>query len=213
MRRRFPRGLTTSVLTTSALAGLAVLVPAAAHAERVVVVDASGDVQKLDWERSGKDDPKFLPAPEETSVDVVRTVVAHRGKRLAITARFRDLTRVREHETRTVVVTPDQRRFDVQVTVGGGGRLRTTMTRDDRAYTCQGLRAVLDVERDRLGVSVPTACLGAPRWVRVGLMAGGIEDTRTEEHPYDFEMYSDDANSDVLVTQEWPVLGPKVRRG
>jgi hypothetical protein len=200
-------------LTVATFAGLAVLVPAAAHAERVVVVDAAGDVQKLDWERSGKDDPKFLPAPDETSVDVVRTVVAHGRARLEVTARFRDLTRVAEHETRTVVVTPDQSRFDVRVTVGRGGRLRTTITRDDRAYTCQGLRAVLDVGRDSLGVRVPTACLGAPRWVRVGVMAGGIEDTSSPGHPYDFEMYSDDANSDVLVTQEWPVLGPKVRRG
>jgi len=44
------------------VASLAVLVRSAAQAERVALVDAAEDSQKLDWERSGND-PVFIPAP------------------------------------------------------------------------------------------------------------------------------------------------------
>lgn len=194
-------------------ASAAVFVPTTAHAERVTVVDAAGDAEKLDWERSGKDDPVFLPAPDETSVDIVRTVVAHGRARLAVSVRFRDLARLSEHETSMRVMSPSGDRFDLRVATGPGGGVRTVATLNDRSFSCRGLRAVLDGDLDRIGVSLPTACVGAPPWVRVGVTADGVEDTSTEEHPDNFEMYVDDGHSDTLDPRNWPVLGPRVRRG
>ena len=204
------------VLASTALAvlGAAVLVPTPAGAERDTVVDMPGDAQKLDWERSRKNDPVFLPAPDETSVDVVRTVVAHGETRLGVTVRYRELVRASDHETSIRVLTSHERRFDVRITLTSRGRAETALTRDDRFFSCPGLRPVVDVARHRVKVSLPTSCLGEPRWVRVGVVAEGLEDVATEEHPYDFEMYLDDGGSAGLgAARSWPSLGPRVRRG
>ena len=111
------------------------------------------------------------------------------------------------------MVTSGEDRFDVRLAARAGGRVRTAIIRNDRAFSCRGLRGGLEVEADRVSMLLPTACLGAPRWVRVAVTADGVEDTSSEEHPYDFEMYFDDANSDTIDTRNWPVVGPRVRRG
>ena len=60
----------------AALLPAAALLPGAAHAEKVVTEDPVGDAHSLtiDWE--GGAPSAFVPAPDETSVDVVRTVAS-----------------------------------------------------------------------------------------------------------------------------------------
>jgi hypothetical protein len=202
-----------SRLAAVVAAGSSVFAPACAFADRVDVVDQAGDVQRLDWERSTKNHPMFLPAPAETSVDVVRTVVVHRQRALDVTIRFRDLVRLTDHETSVRVVTPTGDRYDVRLEARPSNRTRVIMTRDDRAFSCLDMDAAVERSRDRVDLSIPTACLEVPEWVRVGVTVEGLEDTPSVEHPYDFEMYLDDAWRANLGKFVQPTLSDRVHRG
>ena len=202
-----------TLLAAVVAAGSSVLAPACAFADRVDVVDPARDVQRLDWERSTKNHPVFLPAPAETSVDIRRTVVVHRLNVLGVTIRFRDLVRLTDHETSVRVVTPTGDRYDVRVEARPRNRTRVMMTRNDGAFSCLGMHAGLQRSRDRVSLSIPTDCLGVPEWVRVGATVEGFEDTPSAGHPYAFEMYLDDAWRANLGKRVQPALSVRVRRG
>jgi hypothetical protein len=81
------------------IAPVALLLPAAAHADQVTVDDAVGDAKALNFgselggflfgtEAEGQ--PLFLDAPAEAATDIVRTTIQH-GKRVTVTTYFRDL--------------------------------------------------------------------------------------------------------------------------
>ena len=85
----------------AALLPLTVLIPAAAHAERVVTDDAVGDVvsepSDISVSAEATTDPPpevvdpFVPDPDNATTDITRTVVDHRAGLLKVTASFRDL--------------------------------------------------------------------------------------------------------------------------
>ena len=208
---RMPR--LAALLAAVVAAGSSVLTPACAFADRVEVADRAGDVQRLDWERSTKNHPVFLPAPAETSVDIVRTVVVHRQRALDVTIRFRNLVRLTDHKTSVRVVTPTGDRYDVRLEARPSNRTRVIMTRNDRAFSCLDIDASVERSRDRVDLSIPTGCLDVPKWVRVGVTVEGFEDAASAEHPYDFEMYLDDAWRAGLGERVQPALSDRVRRG
>lgn len=188
-----------------------VLAGPAAHAQRVATDDAAGDAQRLDWDQSGKNDPVFVPAPEETSTDIIRTVVDLGGKRLRVSVHFRDLVRVTDHETSVEVRTSSRDLFRVGIDKDEGSRLEVSLTHEGSELECHGIDAGIDRTGDRVTLSVPAACLGRPRWVQLGIGVLAAADSATGD-PLEFDFFADDAyRSDVRSNSLGK--GPKVRRG
>lgn len=95
---------------------------------------------------------------------------AHGDGRLTITVRFIELAGVRDHSMQVLVRTPAGA-YRVEVEKEEGRRPRATLTRRWQQVDCCALSARLDAGADLVAVSVPTACLSSPRWVRLGIKA------------------------------------------
>ena len=197
--------LATLIATTYVLAA-----PAGARAERVVTEDAVTDAQSI---RSDAEEEIFIPAPEHTAADIARTVVAHGARRVRVQVRYRDLESARQRAAYVKVRTPD-RRFDISTSRNAPSN-RTQLTRGLRGdvVQCPGLRSSVDRARDQLTVSVPTACLGGPAWVQVGVLSVvvDVEAGSSLEDPYD--AYFDDAHMAGGFEDHGVRVGPKVFRG
>lgn len=182
------------------------LLPASAHAEKVVTEDRVGDVITLADESTDLEDA--VPAPAYGGVDVVRTSVAHGANRLRLTVSFRALERDPFQFTVFRVSTP-RGTFDVFVERLGGKPI-SSIDRRGKTVECGGLRSKVDRGADTLTTSLPTSCLDAPRWVRVGVGAIGV--AAEVESPEHAAVYADDAHRDGTV-RDALAKGPKVRRG
>ncbi|MBD3926596.1 hypothetical protein IEZ26_18395 [Nocardioides cavernae] len=187
------------------LVPVVLLAPAAAHAEKVVVEDAAGDVVRLvdDMDLDGS-----LPAPDYAGVDVVRTAVAHGANRLRVSVRFGALQRDPFQLTVVRVRTPDGS-FDVVVERLGGKPI-TSIGRGSKVVDCRGLKAKVDLGADTVTTSLPASCLGDPRWVQVGV--GAVAVAALEGQPDEGAAHADDAIR-VGEIRDRIALGPKVRRG
>ncbi|GAA1446732.1 hypothetical protein GCM10009641_70990 [Mycobacterium cookii] len=182
------------------------LLPVAAHAEKVVSEDSVGDVVTL---ADGSTDLQdAVPAPGYGGVDVVRTSVAHGATRLRLTVSFRALERDPLQFTVFRISTP-RGTFDVLVERLGGKPI-SSMDRRGKTVECGGLRSKVDRGADTLTTSLPTSCLDAPRWVRVGVGAVGV--AAQAESPDLAAVYADDAHRDGTV-RDALAKSPKVRRG
>jgi hypothetical protein len=188
----------------------ALLLPAA-HAEEVVTADPAADVLALGPTEQGGDDlDNLLPAPENLTADVVRTTVDHRLSRLRVRLDLRDLGRSRTYFAVLEVRTPDGT-FEVE-TENLGRRLEVDMTRRARAIECRRLRAAGDQASSRVTVTVPTSCLGDPRWVRVGAGVASVETVPSVDGAEEMVVLADDAHRAGEI-RDRIALGPKVRRG
>ena len=188
------------------LAPAALLLPTVAHAEKVVTEDPVGDVvSPVD---GAEDAYETVPAPDYAGVDVVRTTVAHGETRLRVDVRFRALERDPFHFTVIRVRTPAGP-YDLMVERLGGAPI-TSLGRGDRDVECRGLKAKVDLGSDTVTASLPTACVGAPRWVKVGV--GAVAVAGDQAQPDLAAAYADDAHR-VGEIRERIAFGPKVRRG
>ena len=209
MNHRFGAPLLPALLFATA-----VLLPGAAHAERVVTEDLVGDAHSLtiDWE--GGAPSAFVPAPAETSVDVVRTVAAHGAKRLRVAVQLRDLRAGHPRATflDVVVVTPD-RSYSLELSKVPGHRPSTDFwgRRRDLVHCRAALRGRMDRASDTLEVSLPTACLGTPRWVRLGVQVSGF-DMPLGPGGVPETTYVDDGHRDTF-SETNTGKGPKIHRG
>lgn len=192
------------------LAAVAVLGAAPAHAERDVTRDAAGDVSRVTY-AAGTGDPVLSPAPDETAVDVIRTVVDHRTARLSVTIGFRDLARLPSFTTEIRVRTP-RGTFSVMVDRQPAQGTETTLSRGSRTVGCRGLRSAIDPGADRVSVVVPSSCLSAPRWVQVGAGVVSFFPDESTTDPTDVAAVADDGHRSGEVAEEI-ALGPRVRRG
>ena len=146
----------------------ALLAPVAAHAEKVVTHDPAGDATVVGW--LAEEDAELPPVPDPSAADIVRTVAAHGDRRLSITVHFTELAGVRDHSMQVLVRTPSGA-YRVDLDKEEGRRVRSTITRNREAVDCRALLARYDTGADAVAVSVPTACLSSPRWVRLGIKA------------------------------------------
>jgi hypothetical protein len=197
----------------AALLPAAVLVPAAAHAERVVVRDPGHDVARIDDEASDAAGTEVaVTAPGEASTDITRVVVDHRAGLLRLTVQVRDL-RHRFVDAAGIRLRSPTWRWDVDV-IRSGRETYTLLTRGARGSDrpCGGLVTTVDTRADRLIVSVPTTCIEDPRWVRVGvaLLAINVPQGSTIE---DADIYMDEAGVTGFHGDRDPLLGPRVHRG
>ncbi|MBL0747142.1 hypothetical protein [Nocardioides baculatus] len=191
---------------------LALLAPAAAHAETVVTDDTVGDVVKANWEQRDLSEPAMVPAPDEVSTDIVRTVVAHGTRRLSLTVRFREIARVNDQSTFARIRTSDRGAFDLGLDKERGSRATVSLGTPQGDVDCQGLRGAIDRGADRVVFSVPTTCLGDPRWVRLGVGATGVSWPPEGQDQMNFDLFADIAGRPTFANEP-PVLGPRVHRG
>lgn len=187
---------------------VALLAPCAAYAATVTTTDAAGDSMQITYV---DDEPVLTPMSSDTSVDIVRTTVAHGTARLKVTTAIRGLERPGYFGITVAVKTPDGR-FSVQAKRNGGGRLAPEFVlRGTRPFPCRGVRASVDEESDTVVVSLPTSCLDSPEWVRVGVGAFAAESTAPD--PTELEILADDAHRVGDVRERGVAVGGKVRRG
>lgn len=190
----------------------ALLLPAAAHAEKVVTDDAVGDARSwtMDWE--SEQEPEFLLAPDEVSTDIVRTVAAHGAKRLSVTVHFRDLQTTRPQFTVVRLFTPDGA-YTVNVEKMPGARAVTEfVTRKDAEAECRALKGKVDGAADAITVSLPTSCIGAPRWVQLGVGAIGFDMPVDDEQATTETLFADDGHRGSISDNSIG-RGPRIRRG
>jgi hypothetical protein len=161
-----------------ALVGLATVstsfgLPAAAAAAPVTSVtltDPTGDV----WSISEGENASWAPAGDVPSADVVRAVVTHRPHRVSIRMKFVDLRRAEPAFYDATIVTHDRLRAAFVMTGPRrwGGR-HIMVNGNFGRVRCPGFQHFVDYVTDQVMMTLPRACLGNPRWVRVD-MANGI---------------------------------------
>jgi hypothetical protein len=187
---------------------LALLAPVAAHAERVVVEDAAGDVRFIDL-AADQDGPRV---PHHVTSDITRTVLEHDTSGLEITAHFRDLQNgpLLRMDVR---VRTSQGAYYMTLTRIAGKRIRLTFVRrSGREVECARLAGRFDRAGDTVAMSIPAECLGSPRWVQVGVMATDLSLEALEDPEAKLVIYVDDAQRDTL-RKRGISLGPQVHRG
>lgn len=185
-------------------------VPTAAHADRVATHDAAGDADSIFMDA---EEEVFTPAPEHRSVDITRTVVTHRAHRIGVAVTYQELDDAFAHYQHIRLRTSGQR-FDIMVERLGGPAF-PVMTRREREdwVGCAGMRASVDRAAERITVSVPTRCVGSPRWVQVGVVSYGYDRRAAASDPAARTFFLDDAHRTGGFSDDDPRLGPKVPRG
>lgn len=203
------------------------LLPVAAHAEKVVTEDGVGDARAINLADAGLfgeggDGPLFLDAPDETSVDITSTTITHAKKRLTVAVQFRDLAVTDGHSVDLRIFTP-KGRYALYAALTPGGRAEADfypevvgMSSDDALSSapkpCRTVRARYDLAADLVTVSVPTACLDTPKWVQVALGASRLSVTPIGDGSINLAGYADDGFRAGL-SENSRGRSPKVRRG
>ncbi|MDP3891450.1 hypothetical protein [Nocardioides sp.] len=180
----------------------ALLVPSTAHAGKSVHRDAVGDVVSLTAEA---DNEQFTPAPKAKRGDITRSVARHRAKRVTFKVRMREMPR-RLHLTNfhTRVVT-DKREYGIDVyNLPGPASEPMLAVRDGGVVECKGLTYERNHKLRFVRLSVPRACIGGPRWVRLGASVFHLADGRP--------LFLDESHRDGIDDSHSIAVGPKVRR-
>lgn len=203
---------------------LAVLLPAglvlagpAAHADRLVTQDAAGDVLAItfsDGDGDGTGEEQMIPAPDVTTVDITRTVVQHRPNRLTVTVGYRDLE-VRRGEVHLSAIRVQTPRGGYWVHVGNliGKKMSGELQKGPRTIECEGLRWSVDERSDKVTASVPTTCIGAPRWVQVGTGAITVDSSAMTPEAEQMIFFADDGHRASRMSVNSIAKGAKVFAG
>ena len=111
--------------------------------------------------------------------------------------------------TDVLIRTPEGRYFGS--VVRGLRKVRTLFGHPRRGeLECEGFTGTYEGGKDRVTVVVPAACIDSPRWVQVGVSAGGLDPEDADSD--DFAVHVDDGGRDGNGGH-WPRFGPRVRRG
>lgn len=189
------------------LAPAALLLPAVSHAETVVTEDPAGDARA--W--TGFQEFQFVPAPQEASSDVVRTAATHGLRRLSVAVHLRDLEVRPRHTTLVRIWTPDGT-FDVSAERRSARRTTVSVARQrSGTFGCRGLSATYDGAADTVALSVPARCIGAPRWVRLGVRVTAAP--KAEPRPQTMTFYFADDGHRSSYRERGIAAGPRIRRG
>jgi hypothetical protein len=209
------------------LAPVALLLPAAAHAEQVTVDDSVGDAKAINlaselggfpFGSSGDDGPLFLDAPAETATDITRTTIQN-AKRVTVAVQFRDLVETAEHSVDISIRTPDDR-FNVLAARSADGSENVVLfppvvieeSVPGRPRPCRSVRGRYDLQAKTVTVSFPAVCIGEPRWIQVGIGASRFQVTTIGDGSVNLAGWADDAFRSSL-SENGLGRSPKVRRG
>jgi hypothetical protein len=134
-----------------------------AHAAKVVLKDATGDV----W--TGDETP--VEAGSKVNGDLKKTVITHSSKKIVVKATYTDLAknsdmlmfgaylRTNEGLKRGVFLTaaPGSRKGEVEFSKGS----------NEAKASCAHLTHAIDYVANTITISVPRNCVSSPRWVQV----------------------------------------------
>lgn len=189
------------------LAPVVLLLPTASHAETVVTEDALGDAQA--W--TDYQEFQFVAAPQEASVDITRTAAAFGQRRLSVAVHLRDLEVRPRHTTLVRIWTPDGT-FDVSAERVSARRAGVSVAQQfGDAFACRGLSVAYDGAADVVALSVPARCIGAPRWVRLGVRSTATPRLHAEAAGTVFFLTDDGHRGGVRENSIGK--GPKIHRG
>jgi hypothetical protein len=145
----------------------AVLAPTAAQAKSYTHVDGSGDVFSAPYKSTA-----FTAAPDRQVGDVIGSTIRHKSRAIVMQLRYVDLQADSEYNAHLFVIrTPSMRRLVTLVGTAAFPNGRAQMTKPNgKKVTCH-IAHRIDYTANTATVVVPRACVGKPRWVKVG-MAG-----------------------------------------
>ncbi|WP_188779886.1 hypothetical protein [Marmoricola endophyticus] len=191
---------------------------APALAKSHTTTDAKNDVVRYD-DALGDSDSRGVLDPTRTAGDIVSLKTFHGPHRVKLTMTFQAMSRASENSPATHVFnikTAGNRHYDLVIFATGGKTQpdRYFARRNGTEVKCRKLTSSMDYAAKQVKVSIPRACLGNPRWVRVGAGEGTFTGSFLDDNP--ITLFVDEAgrtgrtgdNSDSL-----PPLGPRVRRG
>jgi hypothetical protein len=181
--RRLVRSASLAVAglaTVTTSLGVPAVAAGQAPANTVTLTDPTGDVWSIS---EGESAPS--PASDEPSADVVRAVVTHRRHRVSVRMKFSDLRRADTAFYGATIVTPRQLRAAFVMTGPRRWGGRPLLVNGNFAKVrCPGFQHSVDYASEQVTMTLPRACLGNPRWVRVemnnGIFRGGSEATFQE---------------------------------
>jgi glutamine amidotransferase-like uncharacterized protein len=189
-------------LVVPILAALTLTVSASvtAQAATLDIVDARGDVHRID-----NNTGTFVVADGEQRADILRTRVQHTDRALVVRTRLLRLDREgREVGMAMRIRTNDGTYRVAELTAGRriGWRGETTLSnRRGSTVPCR-TRHSIDYANDVMAFRIPSSCLGNPRWVQTTLVTvffGGRQLLADNPH-----------NSTMRINRVWT---GRIRRG
>jgi hypothetical protein len=188
----------------AALVVAAVLGPAGvASAQTETLKDGTGDVWQNFYDVP-TGEASYEPAGSPPNTDLTRLTITHERKLLTVKAKWAEL--VADNDVKTGIeaflrlANGDDALLVFHINddwhhpyVGLRLLPHETPGKGHWVRDCSGLAATINLKRDTMTATVPTTCLGKPRWVQVHALAGsGSED----ENGQAATSYQDSAHSD-----------------
>ncbi|MBO0844356.1 MAG: hypothetical protein J2P22_02930 [Nocardioides sp.] len=184
-----------AVTTAGLVAALAV--PAAANASTFRHTDPAKDVQRITSTNT------VTNVPDNKTADVVHLQVAHTARHVRTTVRLRELGRRWLFVSRLQTA---RRGFQVIGRRTPGHRPTWTLARaNGHPLTCDGLVGHQSPRASTITLTVPSSCIGVPRWVRVG--AGFVVRTNNGA------VFADDSQRTRHATARHLTMSPRIHRG
>ncbi|QNN52455.1 hypothetical protein [Nocardioides mesophilus] len=165
-----------------AVAAGSVLAPVSATAETLKIDDGTSDA----WEQvfaSQTSGPSYVEAGSPVNADLTRTVVRHSARRVTVRSNFVKLTKNAEGVMMAAKIRTDEGLWRAALVFHDGSRKGAFMLKKRGEVSCTGLTKEVDFAHDAVQISVPRACLSAPRWVQV-TVAGGNYGEGASGHSY-----------------------------
>lgn len=181
-----------------------------AHAEAWTHTDPTGDVTKVAYIDEA-DDPVLVAVPDQTVGDIRSIRAAHNSTRLAIQFSLR--AAMTQYGIAYRIVTPRAEYRLLRLRMGD--RPTVTFSKrvgpglyDFKSVGCRGVAWKIDWSAAKVAVSLPRACIGYPRFLRVGL-------TVWSPDPESNEAYTAYFTDDALRTggaAERSAVSPRIHR-
>ena len=206
-----------------------VLGAAPAHAESWRGRDARGDVRsyEIEFTTSCEEIPPGDPEPNDRRRDITRLSVEHGAEDVVVEMALREVVRHDEETSYVAYVHTPDRIYEVSVFSPPNVRPQVLISRvhvgrdpecgpalvGGQIVECDQAAAEADSRADRVSITIPRSCLGTPRWVRVGALAGG----------FDADQFGPDTTRVTVTADVWgparaglqglllPPSGPRVR--
>ena len=124
---------------------------------------------------------------------------------------FRDLQTTRPQMTVIRVFGPG-RTHQIVVEKAPGAAAVTSLSARNEDVECRALRGKVDGAEDTVTVSLPTACIGAPRWVQLGVGAIGFDVPADPQNPVFETVFADDGHRPTISDNSIG-RGPRIHRG
>lgn len=163
--------------TVAAVMAFALAPVGAASAQTVSVSDGSSDTWQVSWDIHVPGSETYTQVGSVPNADVTKMTVSHTRKLIEVTATYVDLVHDDDYQPEigewfrlddgtgamlTLSVEDSWRKpevFFVKRSVDGPWAAR-------QRSRCVGVTSKMDFKRDTWTTTLPTSCLGAPRWVQ-----------------------------------------------